>query len=588
MAKCKLCKKTIDDAAEYCVECADKKDLAANESYLDSLLNSVQETATTANDIYKKKKDTGRNSLESISEPSESEAVFSLDLDDLQDFDQYDIMNELDEPIVISDEALFGDIISPQPNGNEVSEYSEDAKETVSDEKMISADTPEIEQEDKPWSEENVDKEFLGTDDSETDNDDEEYPDLSLDDLMKQMDILSDDEDSGGGNADTHNVADTEDEPSQKKVEPEEELLNLLNQIDPDKPIEEDLLAISSLLEGMDNNQRDKEFPEDVGEVFSEALEAVSTLTDPAEETIQIPEESEDSKEKDSNKKTAKRKKDTEKAKEKKAGLFTRLFSNIEDEEPLKSEKRKAEEETAALKETGKKKKKAKEKAKEKAHQTEGQEDAEETEESAKSKKAQKKEEKQKKKIAKREKKKIEIIDDEIDEGRINKVGASIVLMFFGMLVMLLLISTNIFSYSLSIKNATDYFGRHRYTQAYNEVYGIDIKDEDIELYDKIMTVMYVNKQLNSYNNYYHMEKYPEALDSLLKGLQRYDKYIELATILGIKTDLDYVRNQIIAELYNVFSLTEEQAVKIINSENQAAYSIAVYDVVLENLLFNE
>lgn len=584
MAKCKLCKKTIDDAAEYCAGCADKKDLAANESYLDSLLNSVQETATTANDIYKKKKDTGRNSLESISEPSESEAVFSLDLDDLQDFDQYDIMNELDEPIVISDEELFGDIISLQPNGNEISEYSEDAKETVSDEKMISADTPEIEQEDKPWSEENVDKEFLGTDDSETDNDDEEYPDLSLDDLMKQMDILSDDEDSGGGNADTHNIADTEDEPSQKKVEPEEELLNLLNQIDPDKPIEEDLLAISSLLEGMDNNQRDKEFPEDVGEVFSEALEAVSTLTDPAEETIQIPEESEDSKEKDSNKKTAKRKKDTEKAKEKKAGLFTRLFSNIEDEEPLKSEKRKAEEETAALKETGKKKKKAKGKA----HQTEGQEDAEETEESAKSKKAQKKEEKQKKKIAKREKKKIEIIDDEIDEGRINKVGASIVLMFFGMLVMLLLISTNIFSYSLSIKNATDYFGRHRYTQAYNEVYGIDIKDEDIELYDKIMTVMYVNKQLNSYNNYYHMEKYPEALDSLLKGLQRYDKYIELATILGIKTDLDYVRNQIIAELYNVFSLTEEQAVKIINSENQAAYSIAVYDVVLENLLFNE
>ena len=100
------------------------------------------------------------------------------------------------------------------------------------------------------------------------------------------------------------------------------------------------------------------------------------------------------------------------------------------------------------------------------------------------------------------------------------------------------------FSYSLSIKNATDYLGRHKYTQAYNEVYGIDLKDEDIELYDKIMTIMFVNKQLNSYNCYYHMRKYPEALDSLLKGLQRYDKYAELATMLGIKTDLDYVRDR--------------------------------------------
>ena len=149
---------------------------------------------------------------------------------------------------------------------------------------------------------------------------------------------------------------------------------------------------------------------------------------------------------------------------------------------------------------------------------------------------------------------------------------------------MLLLILTNIFSYSLSIRNATTYFGNQKYTQAYNEVYGIELKDEDIELYDKIMTVMYVNKQLNSYNNYYQLGKYPEALDSLLKGLQRYDKYIELATMLGISTDLDYVKSQIVAELNNVFRLSEKEATNIIYSENQAKYSIAVYDVVLENM----
>lgn len=41
MTKCKLCKKLISDGAEYCDDCTDKKDLIANESYLDGLLNSV-------------------------------------------------------------------------------------------------------------------------------------------------------------------------------------------------------------------------------------------------------------------------------------------------------------------------------------------------------------------------------------------------------------------------------------------------------------------------------------------------------------------------------------------------------------------
>jgi hypothetical protein len=112
----------------------------------------------------------------------------------------------------------------------------------------------------------------------------------------------------------------------------------------------------------------------------------------------------------------------------------------------------------------------------------------------------------------------------------------------------------------------------------------MDIKDEDIEIYDKIRTVMYVNKQLNSYNYYNALNQYPQALDSLLKGLSRYEKYIELATMLGIETDLNYVREQILAELKNVFGLSEKEAMKIISNDNQAEYSVKVYDIVLENM----
>jgi hypothetical protein len=308
--------------------------------------------------------------------------------------------------------------------------------------------------------------------------------------------------------------------------------------------------------------------------VFSEALGVVSDLEDSDQGINYVRKESDES---DSSVRNKGSKKSRGKSKEKKKGFLTKLFEEFDDEDLSSSELKSREEEAAAKKQKKKKAKIKKSKISDIVEDEElsGRQNKEDLPPGVK-----------KAKKPKKEKKRIEILDDDIDIGHINKTGVSIVFLFFGILVILLIISTNIFSYSLSIRNASDYFGRQRYTQAYNEVYGIDLKDEDIELYDKIMTVMFVNKQLNSYNNYYHMRKFPEALDSLLKGLQRYDKYIELATMLGIDTDLDYVRNQLLAELYNVFSLTEEEAMSIINSESQAKYSMAVYDVILDNISF--
>ena len=182
--------------------------------------------------------------------------------------------------------------------------------------------------------------------------------------------------------------------------------------------------------------------------------------------------------------------------------------------------------------------------------------------------------------------KEVQELIDEIDEneGRINRIGASFVFALFASIALFVVIGTNVYSYAINIQNATKNFGMQRYNDAYNEVYGLEIRDEDIEIYDKIMTVMFVNKQLNSYNNYSAIGMYPEALDSLLKGLERYDKYYALAMKLGIQTDLDYVRNQIVKELDNIFYLSVEEAYNIINSPTQLDYSVAVYNVVLEHL----
>lgn len=258
--------------------------------------------------------------------------------------------------------------------------------------------------------------------------------------------------------------------------------------------------------------------------------------------------------------------------KKKKPGIWARLFGNIHDEKA-----RKMYEYKGPVDEEGNpipKPKKTKEqiKAEKEAKKKQQDEEKKEKADKAAEKKAAKEAKKQEKKAAKEAKKKKQLVVEE-DEGRINRVGATIVFAFFGIVAAIVIMGSNTFSYSQSIRNATKYFSRQKYNNAYEEVRGIHIKDKDAELYDKIMTVMYVNKQLNSYNNYYSVEMYPEALDSLLKGLQRYDEYLSTAKELGVKSDLDYVRNQILGELNSIYNLKEQDCYTIINSENQEIYS---------------
>lgn len=374
--------------------------------------------------------------------------------------------------------------------------------------------------------------------------------------------------------------------------------------------VEEDVFAID---DSFVSDYYDMNKSQDVGDIFSDALSAVTDLEDLDEVDLHLEEEllrlipemdntvstTEDvtsdikndrqsDKEKD-NQKTLSIKEKNKKEKNKKQNPMKSLFSNVKEErteediERLKQEAIESVEEKAKLKEEKlATKKKEQEDKKKKAMEKAANKKA------AKLAAAKKKDEKIKAKKEAKTKKELELqsLLDEIEEneGRINRIGASIVFALFAICAIVIVIGTNIYTYSISIRDAAKYFDAQKYNDAYYNVYGMNIKDEDIELYDKIMTVMFVNKQLNSYNHYYQLEQYPEALDSLLKGLERYDKYIALAKELGIENDLKYVRENILEELNQVFSLSEKDAKKLIQMKDQSEYSIAVYDVVAKRL----
>ena len=284
-------------------------------------------------------------------------------------------------------------------------------------------------------------------------------------------------------------------------------------------------------------------------------------------------------------KKSAKKEKPAKKKDSEKRGLLSKVFHKLFANIPLTEEELAAiptpeqEEEARKEKEAEAAKKKEEKKA---AADAGKKKKAEEAKKKAADNKAKKAAKDAAKKAAKKEAelKRLRAEALEQPEGKINKAGAIIIFLFFIVAAAVVIVGTNIFSYDISIADATYKFGNHKYTEAYEGIRGLEIKEKDMEIHDKIYTVMFVNKQLNSYNNFFAMGDYACALDSLIKGLSRYDKYIALARQLGIHTDLDYVRKQIMAELQSVYGVPEREALELMDMTDRQDYSERIYSII--------
>lgn len=283
--------------------------------------------------------------------------------------------------------------------------------------------------------------------------------------------------------------------------------------------------------------------------------------------------------------KSNKKNKIAKKQDKEKKGLFSKVFHKLFANIPLTEEELASiptpeqEEEAKKEKEAEAAKKKEEKKA---AAEADKKKKAEEAKKKAADNKAKKAAKDAAKKAAKKEAelKRLRAEALEQPEGKINKAGAAIIFLFFIVAAAVVIVGTNIFSYDISIADATYKFGNRKYTEAYEGIRGLEIKEKDMEIHDKIYTVMFVNKQLNSYNNFFAMGDYSAALDSLIKGLSRYDKYIALAKQLGIHTDLDYVRKQIMAELQKVYGVPEREALELMDMTDRQEYSERIYEII--------
>ena len=243
--------------------------------------------------------------------------------------------------------------------------------------------------------------------------------------------------------------------------------------------------------------------------------------------------------------------------KAKKKGFMELLFGE-DDEEISPEEIAKAEAEKEA--------KKAEKKAKKQAAKEAKQEKAEAKKAEKDSKDLQKKKEdaeKQRVRAEKKAKQRAIDLEEAKKEKKLNKAAVIFIFTFFLGGVFVLYLASNNFNYTLAIQKATNYFESQKYHKAYDEIKGVDVKEKDQDLKDRIYTVMYVERLYESYENNLELGFYDKAFDSLLRGVDKYYEHYDEAVELGIEDDINYSFEHIQEALRDNFGISVEQAMEI-------------------------
>ncbi len=239
----------------------------------------------------------------------------------------------------------------------------------------------------------------------------------------------------------------------------------------------------------------------------------------------------------------------------KKKSLMTILFGEPDEDDELSPEELEAIEQKKAEK---KAKKEAARLAKEEKKAAVKEEKAAKT---GDKKKAQ--EEKKKVRAVKKAKQKEEEEKNAEPVKPLNKPAVVFIFTLFLGGTFLFYLGMNNFNYTLAIQKATDYFDNQKYHKAYDEIKGVEVKEKDQDLKNRIYTVMYVERLYEAYQNNIELDRQKKALDSLLRGVDKYYEYYDEAQKLGIVDDLNYSFAQVQTALQDHYGITVEQAAAI-------------------------
>lgn len=141
------------------------------------------------------------------------------------------------------------------------------------------------------------------------------------------------------------------------------------------------------------------------------------------------------------------------------------------------------------------------------------------------------------------------------------------------------LLGTNLFGYSSCFDRAEKEFELGNYEAAFEEVYGLEVKEEDYDTYDKYRILSYIDGEYNAYQTFMESGIYDMALDSLVRVVGRCDKYEADAETYGFVQEMQKVKEKAVGALGS-FGVSEDRARELCAIEDRTEYSKELYDIL--------
>ncbi|MCI9411346.1 MAG: hypothetical protein HFG36_04655 [Eubacterium sp.] len=261
-----------------------------------------------------------------------------------------------------------------------------------------------------------------------------------------------------------------------------------------------------------------------------------------------------------------------EKKKEKTGpGFFQKIFGNVITDSTADEEEKERQRE-AELKQK-KEEKKAEKKQQAEVTKEEKAQIAQEKKEHKKQLKAEQAAKKAEEKKRKKEERLARAAQETEVVGKINPVGATIVVILFVTIGMIAILGTNMLGRRSNLGNAENYFANEDYIRAYDAINRVKLKEKDETLFRRIRICCQLQKEVRSFSNYNTMGMKLEALDSLLKGMRLYEENVSEAQELQIQPAYEKLKNELLAGLSENFSMGEKEVSELLAIPDQAQYT---------------
>lgn len=206
----------------------------------------------------------------------------------------------------------------------------------------------------------------------------------------------------------------------------------------------------------------------------------------------------------------------------------------------------------------------------------------EKKEKEPKEKKAKKEKPPKKEKPAKEKKEKKEKIPGPPEKkGRPIPPKRIVAMVALGATILIMnVLYSNIVPDMLDKKNAVQAYAQGNYEETFYLLQGKKLNAAEESTYNKALLVLQLERQIESYHNYIKLDMPLEALNALVKGVDKYQKSLEDAQENAVLVQTEEVYQQLLDLLQSEYQLTEEDVNEILAQKDDVYYTIKLKEAL--------